>query len=43
MSAGSVAAVNDDEAIRWSENKSSFWSVVIAPWILIQENNTNSL
>lgn len=27
----------DEDAIQWNERKSSFWTVVVAPWVLVQE------
>lgn len=27
----------DDDARQWQERQSDFWSVVVAPWILVQE------
>ena len=27
----------DDDARGWNERNSSFWTVVVAPWILVQE------
>jgi hypothetical protein len=27
----------DDDAREWQERQSHFWSVVVAPWILVQE------
>lgn len=27
----------DEDAIQWNERDSSFWTVVVAPWILVQE------
>jgi hypothetical protein len=27
----------DDDAKRWNETKPVFWSVVVAPWVLVQE------
>ena len=30
---------DDRDAIRWQENGSEFWAVVVAPWVLVQEIN----
>ena len=27
----------DDDARQWNERNSDFWTVVVAPWILVQE------
>ena len=27
----------DEDAQRWEENKTRFWAVVVAPWVLVQE------
>lgn len=27
----------DEDAFRWEENKTQFWAVVVAPWVLVQE------
>ena len=27
----------DEDAIQWNERDSCFWTVVVAPWILVQE------
>lgn len=27
----------DDDAIQWDKRNSNFWTVVVAPWILVQE------
>ena len=27
----------DDDARQWNERNGSFWTVVVAPWILVQE------
>ncbi len=32
-----VALVTDDQALRWFENNSELWAVVVKPWILVQE------
>lgn len=28
---------NDEDAIAWQETQPTFWSVVVAPWVLVQE------
>ena len=37
MSEGKIARATDDDAMRWSEQQSTFWAIVVAPWVLIQE------
>ncbi len=37
MSQGKVEHVSDEQAIKWHEEKASVWSVVVRPWILVQE------
>jgi len=32
-----ISRAQDDDARRWHENNSTFWSVVVAPWVLVQE------
>jgi len=32
-----VWRANDDDALRWQEAGANFWSVVVAPWVLVQE------
>ena len=27
----------DEDAIRWQEEATEFWAVVVAPWVLVQE------
>lgn len=34
---GEIIRANDEHARRWVENSLSFWSVVIPPWVLVQE------
>lgn len=39
LTSGEVAKVTDDQAKDWHDNKASFWSTVIKPWVLIQPLN----
>jgi len=32
-----LAGVSNEEAMLWSEGKSELWSVVVLPWILVQQ------
>jgi hypothetical protein len=34
---GQVRRVSDDEARRWHETEATLWTVVIKPWVLVQE------
>lgn len=27
----------DEDAIRWQEENTEFWAVVVAPWVIVQE------
>lgn len=36
IASGDIAHVGDEQAKAWIENDSSVWSVVVAPWILVQ-------
>ncbi len=31
-----VWRANDEDAIRWQDSNPIFWSVVVAPWVLVQ-------
>ncbi len=37
MDANKVAHVSDEQAIVWHESDASVWSVVVNPWILVQD------
>lgn len=34
---GDIVRANDDHARKWLETDPVFWSVVVSPWVLIQE------
>jgi hypothetical protein len=34
---GALHRAMDEDAIRWETEKSEFWAVVVAPWVLVQE------
>ena len=38
MEKGLLAPVNDQQAAKWLESDAMMWSVVIRPWILVQES-----
>jgi len=33
-----VRAATDDDARRWQAANQSFWALVVAPWVLVQES-----
>lgn len=37
MAEGLVDHVSDQQAIQWHENNAVVWSVVVKPWILVQD------
>ncbi len=37
IAAGMLSAASDSDAIRWNKENATFWSVVIAPWVVVQE------
>lgn len=39
MESGKLALVNDESAALWLEQDATVWSVVIAPWVIIQVIN----
>jgi len=41
MGANKVAHVNDEQAIAWHESGASVWSVVVKPWVLVQDIGEN--
>ena len=34
---GLLRRARDKDAMRWQENDTQFWAVVVAPWVLVQE------
>ena len=36
-----ISRAMDDDAPRWNEHSTEFWSVVVAPWVLVQEKSTH--
>ncbi|MCF6202796.1 MAG: DUF2288 domain-containing protein [Methylococcaceae bacterium] len=34
-----IAPVSDQQALKWFNENTTVWSVVIKPWILVQETN----
>lgn len=41
LSEGQIFKVDDDTAKTWWKAKKQHWAVVIAPWVLVQEVNTD--
>lgn len=39
--AHAVQAVSDEQARSWHETNQQVWAVVIAPWVLVQEQKNN--
>lgn len=37
ITGGQVAHASDADARRWQQHNSIFWSLVVAPWVLVQE------
>jgi hypothetical protein len=37
MSSGQLIKLDDDTALDWEQRKPAIWTVVVAPWILVQE------
>jgi hypothetical protein len=38
MSQGNVRKAGTGDAKRWNQANTEFWAVVVAPWVLVQEN-----
>jgi hypothetical protein len=34
---GALHRARDEDAIRWQQDDPEFWTVVVAPWVLVQE------
>ena len=41
LTSGHVAKVTDEQAKRWHQNNTSFWSTVVKPWVLVQPVTDN--
>lgn len=37
IEAGQIQPATDEDARLWHEKQAMFWSVVVAPWVLVQE------
>lgn len=42
MQSGQLQRADDDDARAWNERGAEFWSVVVAPWVLVQEIEKNN-
>lgn len=40
LTAGTVAKANEEQASLWYEKNVLVWAVVVAPWVLVQEQKT---
>jgi hypothetical protein len=36
LDSGQVTPANDDDALKWHNEKAELWTVVAAPWVLVQ-------
>lgn len=43
LDADQLSRPDMDDAKRWHDNQAVFWSVVVAPWVLIQDVNLRTL
>lgn len=39
LNSGSIATASAADALRWHDTQAEFWAVVVAPWVLVQEDN----
>ncbi len=40
LTSGEVERAQEQDARRWADQNPTFWAVVVAPWVLIQEVET---
>lgn len=38
LASGQLARAETADAIAWNERQARFWAVVVAPWVLVQED-----
>lgn len=38
IQSGKIKPVSDQQAMQWQADSSTLWSIVIKPWVLVQEN-----
>jgi hypothetical protein len=38
MNEGLIGRASTEEALDWNQRQASFWAVVVAPWVLAQED-----
>lgn len=43
MQAGQIVKVTDEQAAQWYAENVMLWTVVVKPWILVQQKNTASI
>ena len=41
LQSGQITRASTDDAERWNEINATFWAVVTAPWVLVQEYTEN--
>ena len=42
LSTGRIARAVDADAQAWHDRQATFWAVVVAPWVLVQESRDGS-
>lgn len=42
IAAGEVAGVSDEQALAWYEANALLWAVVAAPWVLVQQRDSEA-
>jgi hypothetical protein len=40
MHDGRIKRASTEDALDWNQRQPSFWAVVVAPWVLVQEDST---
>ena len=43
LAEGGIAKATDADAQAWHEHRTTFWAVVVAPWVLVQEIRPDTL
>ncbi len=38
MNEGLIGRAANEEALDWNQRQATFWAVVVAPWVLVQED-----
>ncbi len=42
LTAGQIERADDDNARHWNQAENVFWAIVVAPWLLVQEQETGT-